>query len=604
LATLDDGSVIFWGNASDNGTWQLYRTTPDGGVRQLTGGEDPAYYAKVSPNGKWIAFGRDNKGNEKHVVYVMPSDGGDPIPVSQEGTCSNLGSWSVDGRYLSYANNVREPSSFDVYVYDREKGTSTPIFTGKIPKQDHGLGAWSHDGAKMLVTRGISDVQGYVFLVDVASGAYRPVITPDDQARIEGIHFSSDGKKIYALADVGDRDLLTPMELDLETGAWRDSFPAKGLESDSFRHSVNGRWEVVSYDHFGYSEVSIRNGRTGKVIDVNALLPEPGVLYGFTFSPAERFVSFTFTSPSTPTSIWRIDLRKEKAEKAWAYPLVVEKPPVVPELVSYTSFDGIEIRGILYRPSGADTTHKTPVIMDMHGGPSSARDFSWAGRIQYLCSKGIGVFQPNVRGSSGRGKAFQQADNGLRRLDSVKDMIWGALYLRDVVPWVDSSKLVLSGGSYGGYMVLAGFTLAGLDGDSDLKKIGVSHGKDLWIAGMEAVGISDWISFLEGTASYRTANRQEEYGRLDVPEERKFLEGISPLLYADRIENLLVIHGKNDARVPFSQAEQIVRAVQSTGGQIVLLSFENEGHGSGKRQNQAREWNAQFQFLQKMGVVL
>ena len=254
-----------------------------------------------------------------------------------------------------------------------------------------------------------------------------------------------------------------------------------------------------------------------------------------------------------------------------------------PKLIRWKSFDGLSISGLIYSPP-EKFKGKRPVIISIHGGPESQSRAGFIGRSNYFVNElGIAIIYPNVRGSSGFGKTFLKLDNGKKREDSVKDI--GALldWIRQQ-PDLDASKVVVTGGSYGGYMALA---VASLYSDR--------------IAGaISSVGISNFVSFLQNTESYRRDLRRAEYGDEREADMRKFLEEISPLTRVDKIKKpLFVIQGRNDPRVPYTEAEQIVNSLKKRKAAVWFLMANDEGHGFAKKNNADFSFHAQVKFMEQ-----
>jgi len=255
---------------------------------------------------------------------------------------------------------------------------------------------------------------------------------------------------------------------------------------------------------------------------------------------------------------------------------------VRPEEVRFTSFDGTEIPGWLYLPGGYSGPR--PAVVKVHGGPESQARPVYDPVVQFLVSRGFAVYEPNVRGSLGYGREFAAMDDKRLRFDAVKDLAEAARFLREDGR-VDGERLSLLGGSYGGFMVLAGLAFF----------------PDLWAAGVDICGIANFRTFLENTGPYRRDWRAVEYG--DPVEDGEFLDEISPVLHADRIRSpLLVIQGENDPRVPKEEAEQILAAVGRHGGIAEYLPFPDEGHGIVKLPNRVRAYEAVVRFLMEHGT--
>jgi dipeptidyl aminopeptidase/acylaminoacyl peptidase len=294
-----------------------------------------------------------------------------------------------------------------------------------------------------------------------------------------------------------------------------------------------------------------------------------GLLGGLKFSPDGRRLGFSLARADAPPDAYTLDLADRKVVRwTWSETGGLDASAfVTPQRFSYKSFDGLDVPAYVYLPRNA---RKAPVVISIHGGPESQFRPSFSGLTQYWVNElGLAVIAPNVRGSTGYGKTYVALDNGMKREDAVRDI--GALL--DWIakqPELDASRVAVHGGSYGGYMVLASLV----------------HFGDRLRAGVDVVGIANWISFFEKTSAYRVDLRRVEYGDERKPEMRAFLERISPLANAGRIRSaLLVVHGKRDPRVPFFEAEQIAARVRAQGRPVWTLYADHEGHGFARKEN-------------------
>jgi dipeptidyl aminopeptidase/acylaminoacyl peptidase len=345
-----------------------------------------------------------------------------------------------------------------------------------------------------------------------------------------------------------------------------DNWDVEGVEL-----SKDGRYLVVSRNVDGYSDVLLFNGRGLRM--PGPRIPE-GIVGGFEFSPDSKKLAFTLTAPERNLDVWVLDLpggearRLTRSSTAGIPPRTFRKPRVV----RYTSFDGREIPALFHEPE----RENAPVIINVHGGPESQVRPAFAPVTQYLLNRGYAVFFPNVRGSTGYGKEYTHLDDVRLRMDSVRDLAHAAYWLGER----GHGRIAVMGGSYGGFMVLAALT----------------EYPDLWTAGVDIVGIANLVTFLENTGSYRRSLREPEYGSLE--RDREFLESISPIHKAENITApLMVVHGKNDPRVPVGEAEQIVDRVQENGGTVEYLLYEDEGHGLARLKNRLDAYPKIVAFL-------
>jgi dipeptidyl aminopeptidase/acylaminoacyl peptidase len=337
--------------------------------------------------------------------------------------------------------------------------------------------------------------------------------------------------------------------------------------------SRDGRYLVASRNVDGYSEVLLFNGRGRRMPDPR--IPE-GIVGGFEFSPDSGRLAFTLTAPERNPDVWVVDLpdgdarHLTRSSTAGIPPRSFRRPRVV----RYTSFDGRRIPALFYERGAEDA----PVIVNVHGGPESQARPAFAPVTQYLLGRGYAVFFPNVRGSTGYGKVYTHLDDVGLRMDSVEDLAYAAYWLRER----GHGRIAVMGGSYGGFMVLAALT----------------EYPELWTAGVDIVGIANLVTFLQNTGSYRRSLREQEYGSLE--RDHDLLKFISPIHKAEKIAApLMVIHGKNDPRVPVGEAEQIVERVRGNGGTVEYILYEDEGHGLAKLKNRLDAYPKIAAFLDR-----
>ncbi|MBW8884331.1 MAG: S9 family peptidase, partial [Planctomycetia bacterium] len=311
-----------------------------------------------------------------------------------------------------------------------------------------------------------------------------------------------------------------------------------------------------------------------------------GIVTSLEFSPDGKHLGFTLARPNAPADAHSIELATGKLTR-WTYSEVGGLNPasfVTAERIRFPSFDKREIPAWYFRPRSASRDKKVPVLINIHGGPESQAQPFFSGTIQfYLNEMGIAVILPNVRGSAGYGKTYLKLDNAEKREDSVKD-IGGLLDWIAKQPELDASRVAVTGGSYGGYMVLASLT----------------HFGDRIKAGVDYVGICNFNTFLANTSPYRVELRRAEYGDEREGKMKAVFDRISPANNVDKIISaLLVAHGRNDPRVPFSEAEQIVAKVRSRGRTVWTVYADNEGHGFAKKDNADYLRTVEAWFLKK-----
>ena len=338
-----------------------------------------------------------------------------------------------------------------------------------------------------------------------------------------------------------------------------------------------GKYLAITINEEGYHKTTLYNPNTLEKLDLK--FPS-GQISGINFSEDSTKIIFTLGDSTKTVDVWSIDIASGKSKQLTNSPQGVPSDELVkPELIRFDSFDGLSVPAFVYQPKNKKKGERLPVIINIHGGPESQYQPNLALLTQYFVHAGYVVVAPNVRGSSGYGKTYLSLDNVEKRLDSVKDIVSLREHL-STLSYIDIDRIALMGGSYGGFMVLAGLAFY----------------PKLWAAGVDIVGIVNFVSFLENTAPYRRALREAEYGSLE--KNLEVLKEISPINSIDNIEApLFVIHGANDPRVPLSEAEQVVSRLKELGRDVELLVYPDEGHGLAKLKNRVDAYPKVSNFL-------
>jgi dipeptidyl aminopeptidase/acylaminoacyl peptidase len=555
-------------------TMQLHHLTHPGGARrQLTFFPEPVRGAAFHPGtGNFAVILQDAGGGEFFQYYRLDlEDGG--VTLLTDGKSRNSGGlWARSGDKFAYSSTRRNGRDHDLYTVDpRNPDTDRMLLDvrGMWVAQD-----WSQDETRLLALEYISINQSYVHLVDVQEGESR-LLTPQSAEPVSyaNARFGSEGavylitdkdSEFRRLARMNSNGEMAPLSSNIQ---W---------DVTAFEISPDGQLIAFVTNEDGASFLRFLETKTGRQLK-GPDLPF-GIISGLEWHPRGRYLGFNLTSARSPSDAYSFDVETGRLER-WTESETGGLNPerfVEPELIRMPSFDGLEISAFVYRPDPERFPGKRPVLISIHGGPESQSRPGFLGRNNfYLNELGMAVVYPNVRGSSGYGKTFLTLDNGYKREDSVKD-------IGTIIEWVrkdprmDSSGVAVIGGSYGGYMVLASLI----------------HFGERLRAGVNVVGISNFVTFLQNTQDYRRDLRRVEYGDERDPGMRDFLERISPTTNAHRIEKpLFVVQGANDPRVPLSEAEQMVRAIRENNGTVWYLMAKDEGHGF------ARKSNADFQFL-------
>lgn len=582
---LDDGSILITTRFGD--TAQVHRVErPLGAREQVTFYREPVRGVAVRPgaNGPGFLFSKDTGGDEffqlhyydlasrKATALTAAKPGGGK--VRNEGAC-----WSRDGALLAWSSTQRNGADTDVWVRDLAGEPRLLVQAG---------GAWNAhdfapDGARLLVSRFVSIEESQPGEVDLATGELRRFPVAGGKAAVSGLAYARDGRSVYYVSDE-ESEFLRLRRRDLATGAVSVVSADVPWDVTSFAQSRDGSRLAYVTNEDGISVL--------RVVDAGSLAPlalpplPVGQVGGLEFSPDGRRLGLGINTATSPSDVYVVDLGAATVER-WTRSEVGGLDTsvfVAPTLVRYPSFDGRSIPAFYYRPAGVPADRRLPVVISIHGGPESQALPTFNPAVQYLLRElQVAVLVPNVRGSSGYGKTWLQLDNGLLRKDSVKD-IGALLDWIAAQPGLDAARVGVTGGSYGGYMVLASL----VDYNDRIR------------AGVDVVGISSFRTFLENTEDYRRDLRRAEYGDERDPAMRAFHEEIAPLNNARRITKpLFVAQGYNDPRVPWTEAEQIVAAVREGGGDVWFLMFKDEGHGFAKKPNADFFGAAQVLFWRK-----
>lgn len=571
---------------SNGATVQLHLLhKPMGELEQLTDYPDPVRAARFEPKtGKYIVFAKDEGGSEATQLYRLDLDTRKVTLLTNPSEKHAFAEWNHAGdTLLSYSTQLdktagperRKEVTTDVTLLDPLKPESRRKITS-LPGGGWFSFQWSPDDKKLVAMNYKSANESSIWLIDVASGE-RKQLLPQEGSQAEPAfygdpHFSPDGKFLLATSDrAGEFRQL--MKADLAT---MKITPISGgipwnVEEVEPAKRTNQLATVINND--GLSELHLFDGRAGKEL-ARPRLPVGGISNLRWRGDDE--LGFSIDSARSPGELYSLNVKTGKVEQ-WTTPFAPIDTSKFSDssIIRWKSFDQRTISGLITRPS-ADFTGRRPVVIMPHGGPEAQATLGFIGRFNYLVNElGIVLIQPNVRGSAGYGKTFLKLDNGYLREDSVKD-IGSLLDWIATQPDLDPRRVVVIGGSYGGYMSLAVAT----------------HYADRIAGAVDVVGISNFISFLERTESYRRDLRRVEYGDERDPKMREFLTRISPLNNAEKITKpLFVVQGKNDPRVPLYEAEQIVAQMRKNGTPVWYLMADNEGHGF------ARKPNADYYFF-------
>jgi dipeptidyl aminopeptidase/acylaminoacyl peptidase len=569
---------------------QLHLVETAGGARrQLTFQREPITQAAFSPDPGRSAYVylKDEGGNENAQLYYQRV--GDASKLLTDGKSKNGAPvWSNTGREVAFFSTARDPASVDIDVVDPESGALPRlVLAADSPGVQWTPLDWSPDDRKLLVLKTVASDEAYLYVVELSTGQKKEVDPVPVKVAIADARFSRDGQGVYYISDRESEfaRLRYASLFTSERSVISGNIP---WDVEELAITRDGHYLAYVSNEGGAAKLNLQDLR-GRQDLTPPRLPSAGSIDSLRFDPQGQRLAFGFSAPNQPRDAYVLDIARNQLEP-WTRSEAGEvdlKKFVTPRLAQFPTFDRVDGKQRLmpvyiYEPAGGGPH---PVLLELHGGPESQFRPDFSPWLAYVVNElGYIVVAPNVRGSSGYGKTYMALDNGTLREDAVKDvgalLVWLALQSN-----VDAGHIVVSGGSYGGYM-----SLAALVNYSDRLR-----------GGVDVAGIADFVSFLTGTAPYRQNQRRAEYGDERDLDMRAYLRRISPLTNAERITKpLLVVHGKNDPRVPVSEAEQIVNRLRLKGDEVWYLLAADEGHGYRKKQNRDAYLAVFAQFLDIM----
>jgi dipeptidyl aminopeptidase/acylaminoacyl peptidase len=574
--------ILYLSNENDD-TPQIYlKNLEDSTVKQLTKDADAILFAWFSPvDDSLIIFSKAVGGNEQFQLYLLQSETGKVEDLTHnEAARYGFGGWTRDGKRLLFSSTERNGIDYDAYILNLETKESQCIYT---------LGGWSYgmgfspSGRYALIGQSPSNVTTNIYVIDTKNATEpQQILSVDEPARYFAPRWLNDESGFFLISNrdknfnsiffysLGDDTLQEVLSLD-----WDVENIQLNRQNDAMTITVNEDGHTSTYLYSVNGSVLTRDD-TAEF--------STGETYGIQWSNDGSSLVYVREDYDSPPNIWMWDRKTNTHKCLTAITSLVDKTSFVkPELIHYESFDGLRIPAFVYTPKNVQGA--APAIVRIHGGPEDQYKAGFVALTQFFVAQGYVVVAPNVRGSSGYGKTYVSLDDKRKRLDSVED-------LRALHDWaktqqkIDEDRIALMGGSYGGYMVLAGLAFQ----------------PELWATGVDIVGIANFVTFLQNTAPYRRKLREAEYGSLE--EDYDFLVKVSPINKIDQVKApLLVIHGENDPRVPLSEAEQVRDSLQESGVAAELIVYGDEGHGIAKLKNQLDLYPKVSAFLAKnLGV--
>ncbi|MEO8589447.1 MAG: S9 family peptidase [Flavobacteriales bacterium] len=561
-----------------------YVKFPGGDRKQITFFEEPVGAATFEPTqGAYFLFTKDAGGNEFSQIYRFDL-ANNKVTLLTDGKRSQNGGivWNHAGDRIAYASTMRNGKDRDIRVMDPLDPSTNKVVAENVGG-GWGVAAWSPDDAQLLLGEGLSANESRIHIVDLRTGEKKRILPKTDERTTYGaIAFTTDGKGIYLLS-TKDSEFNRLCYYELATGRMTTLTADIPWDVNGTELSHDGSMLAFTTNENGASKFYILHTAAGAYDPVRDL--PVGLIGGLRWTPDDKALGLTISSHASTSDVYEYEIASH-TQTRWTESELGGMDATAlraPDLITWNSFDKRAISGYLYRPP-ARFTGKRPVIINIHGGPEGQSRPTFLGRTNYFMNElGVVMIFPNVRGSSGYGKTFLDLDNGMLRENSVKDI--GALL--DWIakqPDLDADRVMITGGSYGGYMTLAT----------------AFHYADRIRCSLDVVGISNFNTFLKNTEEYRRDLRRVEYGDERDPKMAAFFEETAPLNHTAEIKKpLFIVQGGNDPRVPASEAVQMKDRIKAGGGTVWFLMANDEGHGFRKKDNVDFQFYATIAFVRE-----
>ncbi len=575
----DEKRVLF--SSNQTGVFNVYSVPISGGAATplTASATDTTYAVSYFPTDDRVLYTRDQGGNELNHLYVRELDGKERDLTPGEKLKAEFDGWSGDRSAFWVESNERDPKFFDLYRHDAKTCERTLAYKNDAGYQ---IAAISPDGKWVALVKTNSTSDSDIYLWSAATNEAKNITPHQGMADNTPQEFDPASGALYYLSNEGAEfarvkkyDVATGKAADVEKPDWDVLFT---------RFSKNGRYRVTGINDDGHTVVHVLDTRTGKEVAPPKL--PAGDITSVRFADSEKRMAFYVNGDRSPNNLYVYDFGTSSPLRL-TDSLTKEIDPadlVDSEVVRFKSFDGTVIPSIFYKPHQATPRNKVPALVWVHGGPGGQTRKGYSATIQYLVNHGYAVLGINNRGSSGYGKSFYVADDQKHGKEPLRDCVEGKNYLARL-PYVDSARIGIIGGSYGGYMVLAALAFQ----------------PEEFAVGVDIFGVSNWLRTLESIPKWWESQRLALYKEIGDPgKDKEMLREISPVFHADRIRRpLLVLQGANDPRVIKPESDDIVAEVKKNGVPVEYVVFPDEGHGFTKKKNQIEGYGAILRFLDR-----
>ncbi len=573
-----DESKIFY-SSNESGIYNVYEIGIEGGTpKQLTDRDESTFIVSCFPNDERLIITSDQGGNEIYHLYLRETDGTIKDITPWEKARASFAGWSRDRQSFFIQTNKRDPRFMDLYEMDIETMEPQLIFENT---EGYNIGAISDDKNLIALSKTVTNHYNKMYLYNREKDELTKLKDIEETLN-NPVEFSLDGDYLYYLTNEDD-EFTYAVKMNLETQETETVYQSDWDVMYAY-HSYNEKYRVIGINQDAQTVIKVFDMSTGEEVNFPEFKGQN--ISSVNISQSEQLMSFYVTSSRNPRNLYVYQFESGDYTQLTntLNPEINPEYLVDAEVVRYESFDGLEIPSILYKPHQASGNNKVPALVWVHGGPGGQSRVGYSAAIQYLVNHGYAIIAVNNRGSSGYGKTFFALDDRKHGDHDLKDCIYAKDYLAET-GWVDTNKIGIIGGSYGGYMVAAALTFAPEEFD----------------VGVNIFGVTNWLRTLQSIPSWWEAQREALYKELGDPAvDSAYLYKISPLFHAENIQRpLMVLQGANDPRVLKVESDEIVEAAKANDVPVEYVVFDDEGHGFRKKENEIEAYGKILEFLDR-----
>ncbi len=574
-------------SSKETGIFNAYEIDiASGEMEQLTSSADNAVFAQsYFPKDDRIIFTSDQGGNEISHIYVRNSDGTTRDLTPDSTAKASYYGWSHDKSKFYYGSNKRDPRYFDFYQMKTSGGeTEGPVYESTMVYENNeglNVSSISRDGRYLALSQTITTNNSNMYLLDTQSGEAKLISEHKGDTQYAPQYFSPDGKELYYLTNENN-EFMYIKKYDLSSGETED-VQKENWDVMYTYLSHNAKYTVVAIHNDARTEIKIydEEGMSIKLPELPA-----GDITGVNISDSEKLMSFSVSSSKSPSNLYVYNFENGEVKQMTdtMNPEINPDDLVEGEVIRFASFDGMEIPALLYKPKGIKEGEKVPAMLMIHGGPGGQTRLNYTPRLQYYLNHGYAILAVNNRGSSGYGKTFYAADDKKHGQDDLQDCIESKKFLA-TLDYIDTTKIGIMGGSYGGYMVMAALAFA----------------PEEFSVGVNYFGVTNWLRTLNSIPPWWESFREALYVEMGDPKaDSVMLYNKSPLFHTENITKpFIVLQGANDPRVLQVESDEIVANARENGVPVEYVIFDDEGHGFVKKENNITASKSVLKFLDK-----